>query len=306
MTFFDIVTLMISLITTILLDFASMTIMALPFFVLAIVLSSFIETRFSLSTAKIYLNKGKISLLYSALLGASLPGCACATVPIAKSLKAKGVRLPALATFMMVSPLIGPHTIVLTYGLLGLKFTIGRLIAALIGGVGLGLIMEALEKRNLIQMPETTEELKSCCHKDDHCEVDHKKSFLKTSWETTLSLGKYFLVGLLVASAIIHIIPPYWIMNAKNHPVLAYAIVILMGIPIYVCEGEEVPIVKALLDIQFPVGPAFSLMIAAVGTCIPTLLMAQKIIGKKPVLVYLIYWIVMTPIFGIVFSMLTQ
>ncbi len=277
-----------------------MTLMALPFFLVAITVASLIEAKFSLNSVIGLLKKGKVSLLYSAILGGLLPGCACATVPLAKSLKEKGIGLPALSTFMMVSPLLGPHTIILTYGLLGFDFALGRVVMAMGAGILFGLIMEVLEKRG-IQMPNTLEEVKGCC-RTDGCEHEHKNTFLKTMWETSLSLGKYFVIGLLIAAAITNIIPPYWITVAKTHPVLAYFIVMIMGIPIYVCEGEEVPIVKALLDIHFPVGPAFSLMMAAVGTCIPTLLMAQKIIGKKPILVYLIYWIILTPVMGILFS----
>jgi len=288
-------------------SFFSMTVMALPFFIIAILASSYIETKFTFSSVAKFLNSGKLSLLFAAVIGGLLPGCACATVPIAKTLKAKGLRLPALSTFMMVSPLLGPHTIILTYGLLGLKFTIGRILAAMIGGLGLGMIMHVLDKKNIVQLPQDLTPVKSCCKTlQDDQPHNHTPSFLKNALETSISLGKYFLIGIFIAASISTLVPPYWMTIAKNNPILAYAMVIVIGIPIYVCEGEEVPIVKAFLDIQFPVGPAFSLMMAAVGTCIPTLMMAQKVLGKKTIAIYLAYWVVVTPIFGLIFSLFTQ
>ncbi len=76
-------------------SFFSMTVMALPFFIIAILASSYIETKFTFASVAKFLNSGKLSLLYAAVIGGLLPGCACATVPIAKTLKAKGLRLPA-------------------------------------------------------------------------------------------------------------------------------------------------------------------------------------------------------------------
>ena len=73
-----------------------------------------------------YLNKGLGPIINASFLGAALPGCACSTMPIAKGLKLSGGSLGTVTSFIMASPLLAPQTIILTYGLLGMKFAVGR------------------------------------------------------------------------------------------------------------------------------------------------------------------------------------
>ena len=58
------------------------------------------------------------------------------------------------------------------------------------------------------------------------------------------------------------------------------------------CEGEEIPLVVSLMNLGLGEGPAFTFMMGAVGTCIPTMVMAKKIIGMKPMVLYAGFWLV--------------
>ena len=84
--------------------------------------------------------------------------------------------------------------------------------------------------------------------------------------------------------------------------IYAYGSAVLFGIPFYVCEGEEIPITLALLKLGLGPGPSFSFLLGAVGTCIPTMIMAQKIIGKRPTLFYIIFWILFAILSGVLFQ----
>jgi uncharacterized membrane protein YraQ (UPF0718 family) len=77
----------------------------------------------------------------------------------------------------------------------------------------------------------------------------------------------------------------------------------VVGIPIYICEGEEIPITYSLIALGLSKGPALTFLLGAVGTCIPTLLFAQKILGKKPMIIYAAYWALFAPLCGIIFSL---
>jgi uncharacterized membrane protein YraQ (UPF0718 family) len=85
--------------------------------------------------------------------------------------------------------------------------------------------------------------------------------------------------------------------------VFAYLVAVLVGIPVYICEGEEIPITAALLKLGLGQGPAFSFLLGSVGTCIPTMLMAQKVIGRRSVVFYIIYWFVFAIGSGLIFSL---
>ena len=117
-------------------------------------------------------------------------------------------------------------------------------------------------------------------------------------------LGKYFLLGMFIASLLTVIIPEETIPKyIGSSGWFAYFVAVLLGIPIYICEGEEIPITLALLKLGLGSGPAFSFLLGSVGTCIPTMIMAQKVIGRKPVLFYIVYWFLFAVGAGLIFSL---
>jgi uncharacterized membrane protein YraQ (UPF0718 family) len=73
----------------------------------------------------------------------------------------------------------------------------------------------------------------------------------------------------------------------------AYVAAALAGIPLYVCEGAEVPLTFGLLKMGVGPGPAFTFMLGAVGTCIPTIAMAPRIIGIPATYLYVVAWLVL-------------
>lgn len=284
-------------------EFLTMLMDVMPYFIVAVLFSAFIETKLNSEKLLSPFIKGRFAIIWASILGGILPGCACATVPLAENLRQKEAGLGVTSAFLLVSPLLGPHTIILTYGFLGAKFAMGRVVAAMIGAIVLGYGLHWFEKRNLITMPEFKK--KSCCSasgcSNKSCE---HPTFLQAFWRTTRLLGGYFLLGIFIASALTVWIPTDLIPTYIGTGFLAYIIAAVIGIPVYVCEGEEIPITKALLNLQLGSGPAFSFMMGAVGTCIPTILMARKLIGTPAIVVYTLYWFIFVIVSGMVFGML--
>ena len=97
-------------------EFVQLTITVLPYFLIGVGSGAFIEAYVKTDTLIKYLNKGLGSVVNGSILGAILPGCACATVPMAEGLKSKGSNLGTVASFIMSSPLLAPQTLILTYG----------------------------------------------------------------------------------------------------------------------------------------------------------------------------------------------
>jgi uncharacterized membrane protein YraQ (UPF0718 family) len=74
--------------------------------------------------------------------------------------------------------------------------------------------------------------------------------------------------------------------------VSAFALAAMVGIPLYVCEGEEVPLTAGLLAAGPGPGPSLTFVLGSAGTCIPTLLMSRGILGDRATSFYLAFWIV--------------
>lgn len=285
-------------------EFISLTFMVIPYFIAGVAFGALLETYFKPKWAFKYLNRGTSSVINASILGSILPGCACSVVPMADGLKGKGSRLGTVSTFIFVSPLLSPHTVILTYGMLGLKFTIARIIFSLSGAIILGVVFNYLEKKNIkgfvLSKEDGCPSCLSCCETE-------KKRFWKSFIQIIQRLGKYFFLGMFIASLFTVFIPneaiPRYIGSSG---VFAYLVSVLVGIPIYICEGEEIPIALALLKLGLGPGPSLTFLLGSVGTCIPTIIMAQKIIGRKPVFVYLIWWFLFAMASGLLFSVIGE
>lgn len=284
--------------------FISLTISVIPYFILGTGFGALLEAHMKPEFALRYLNKKTSSVVNASILGAILPGCSCATMPMADGLKGKGAKLGTIAAFIMVSPLLSPHTVILTYGMLGAKFTLARIIFSLSGAIILGMAFNYFEKKKIRGFALPVKSKGSGCGPClPGCEVE-KIGFLKSFIRIARGLGKYFLLGMFIASLLTVVVPEEAIPRyIGSSGLFAYAVAVLVGIPLYVCEGEEIPITSALLKLGLGGGPSLAFLLGSVGTCIPTMIMAQKIIGRKPTLFYIMGWFIFAIASGLLFSL---
>jgi len=290
-------------------EFFALIILVLPYFLIGAITGAILEVYLKPEAALKYFGRGVGSIINASLLGAVLPGCSCATMPMASSLKSSGAKLGTIGAFIMVSPLLSPHTLILNYGLLGWEFTIARIIVSLFGAILLGLVFNLLETNNVkgfSSPPVLIPVENNCCNTEDNCGCAPSASpgFWQALLNIIKSLGKYFLLGMAIASILMTLVPESLIPKyIGTSGIFAYASAVLFGIPFYVCEGEEIPITLALLKLGLGPGPSFAFLLGAVGTCIPTMIMAQKIIGKRPTLLYIIIWVLFAILSGIAFQL---
>ena len=141
-----------------------------------------------------------------------------------------------------------------------------------------------------------------CCTNDEPLEGERK--FSRSFAALLHPLWIYFFAGLLAVAVIQAVVPPQEVARYLHGGVEAYLLAAVAGIPFYVCEGAEVPLTYGLLQAGVGIGPAFTFMLGAVGTCIPTILMAPRIIGKASTYVYVAVWLLLAIAGGWAFSLL--
>ncbi len=269
-----------------------------PAFIVATAVGAWLESRAPLHRITHWL-QSRYAIPLASVLGALLPGCACATIPLTEGLLRRGATLGTLATFMLTSPLLAPQTIILTYGLLGPHFAIGRVSLGLVGGIGIGGLVALGDRLGWLQLPNAESPPSSCC--STHPET--QPSFVSSFLSILKKLSLYLVIGLVIASALTVVIPPDIIPAiVARYPKLIYIIPAVIGIPVYICEGEEIPITVSLIQLGLPDGPAMTFLLGAVGTCIPTLIFAKKLLGFRTTLVYGVYWALFAPLAGWVFG----
>lgn len=246
----------------------------------------------------------------ASLFAAVLPGCSCATGPMAAGLHRQRAKLGTVTAFLMMSPLLAPHTLLLTWGMLGWEFTVARVLVPFLVIPLLGIVLNALDGRRGWGIPRPvaggSQETDSCECGDPSCATmtaAAEPRFLPELGTVLKSLTKPFLLGLAIAAALTAALPEDTIPRTIGAAgPFAFLIAALIGIPIYVCEGEEVPLTYAALGIGLAPGPAFTFLLGSVGTCIPTMLMAQGIIGRRATLLYVAAWFIFAIGAGVAFG----
>lgn len=281
---------------------------ALPWFLGGAILGAALEAFLPTAWATRWLGSPRASILHATLAGAILPGCSMTTMPLAAALKTRGALLGTLTAFIMISPILSPETIILTAALLGAKFTIARIVFPVGVTVLMGLTLNALQARRIRQFQLPAEnpgaaDLKSgCCAEDEP--LEGKRTFWSSFARLLHPLWIYFLLGLLAVAFLQAVVPPREIAHYLHGGIAAYLLAAVAGIPLYVCEGAEVPLTYGLLRAGVGIGPAFTFMLGAVGTCIPTILMAPRIIGKTSTYVYVAVWVLLAIVGGWATSLL--
>jgi len=289
-------------------EFLSLTWMVLPYFLggalFGAALDVFLKPEFALK----HLRGGWLSMAKASLLGMVIPGCSCATMPMADGLRRKGADLGTVTSFLLASPLVSPQTLILTFAVLGWKFAAARALAAFFGGLMIGAIFLWLERSRpgFLDIPAPEPERKCCsgCGCSGSGAEDGPKKFWPVFIDILKDLGKYFVLGMAIASLLTVLLPPGFITShiGSSGP-LAYIAAVFLGVPLYVCEGEEIPLALSLLKLGLGPGPTFAFLLGSVGTCIPTLIMSQKLIGRRGLMVYSAWWIAFAFSAGLLFSL---
>jgi hypothetical protein len=220
------------------------------------------------------------SMLGAGLFASLLPVCSCAAVAFAFSLMiTQKVRLRAVITFMMVVPVINPMVLILSYGTLGLEYTFWRIVAtfavAMITGT---LIEEFLGERD----PDAPEKICVACKgcSSGGIKIEQGGGAMETAFDLTRQLTPYIIIGVLVGAAFALYLPAYVVgdyLSGDLGLVLAAAI----GVPIFLCSGEDVLILAPLMQAGLPMGHAIALTIAGNGICLSSIALLVPLFGKK-------------------------
>ncbi len=294
-------------------EFFTLTLRVLPYFLLGAAAGAVLQSIGAGWAERLFGRDRRTSLAAAVAAGALLPGCSCATMPMAAGMqRSGGPRRGVLAAFVFVSPLLSPITVALTWSMLGWRMTVARVAASVVGAFGFGLFLNRFESWFDEPAVADAEPLPisggAVDARTDVCETDGplvrrlRSSFLQILRTVT----PYFILGMAAAALLATLVPDGAIprlLGGSAGPA-AFLVAALVGIPLYVCEGEEVPITFALLRAGLAQGPAFTFLIGSVGTCVPTILMSRRIIGNRATIAYTVWWVAFAIGAGVVFQLL--
>lgn len=297
-------------------------------FLLAGLMHAFVPGKFY---TKYLSRKSFRSVLNAALLGIPLPLCSCGVIPTAMSLRKEGASKGAVVSFLIATPQTGVDSIIATFSLMGLPFAIVRPIAALFTAIFGGVIVDKAEpeKKCCCHSEEKNTEEHSCCchsHKEEaehvcHCHSEEKKAedgchshksfFTKIKEALTYAyvdmmedIGKWLVVGLVVAAAITVLVPTEYFAVFQGNTLASMLLVLCIAMPMYLCATGSIPIAVALMMKGLTPGAALVMLMAGPACNFASMLLIRRSLGLRTMLVYILSIVLGAVAFGYLIDML--
>ena len=234
------------------------------------------------------------SVVNAAVFGVPLPLCSCGVIPTAMSLRREGASKGAVVSFLIATPQTGVDSIFATYSLMGLPFAVVRpivaLFTAIIGGtfVNMGENGE-IRSDGMDSSGHGHDASKECSEKKgltfgDRCVEALKFGFV----EMMEDIGKWLVVGLVVAGLITVLVPDSFFAIFKDNTLLSMLLVLCVSVPMYICATGSIPIAVALMMKGLTPGAALVMLMAGPACNVASILIINKVLGRKTLLLYLL------------------
>lgn len=240
-----------------------------------------------------------VGIVLASVLGVISPLCMYGTIPIAASFSKGGIKDEWLASFMMSSILLNPQLIIYSAAL-GIKVLCVRIVTCFICGIVAGLIIRfAFKKRSFFTFKSFEEP------KNKDTDPNMVLRFLKNLFRNLKATGLYFLLGIILSALFQRYIPQEAITRVfGGNEAWGVLMASTIGVPLYVCGGGTIPIIKNWLANGMSLGSAAAFMITGPATKITNLGALKVVLGAKHFAMYWGFVILFSCVTGIIINMI--
>lgn len=260
-----------------------------PYLLLGLFISGIINQLVPVSKVKTWLGGNNLSGVFKAsAVGVPLPLCSCSVIPTAVTLRKNGASNGATSAFLISTPESGIDSISITYGLMDLPMTIIRPIAAFTSAFVAGILQFFF---NDFEYKEEVEQEapKACCSKKSQAApkqsvLDQVKGIFKFGFgKLSDDIAGWLTVGIFLGALIDFVVPADFFVNLGE--TASRAMILLIGIPLYICASASTPIAVSLILKGLSPGSALLMLLVGPATNISNIAVLQKYIGTKGVVI---------------------
>jgi uncharacterized membrane protein YraQ (UPF0718 family) len=265
-----------------------------------------------------HLGKGKfISVIKAALFGIPIPLCSCGVLPAAASLKRQGANNGATTAFLISTPESGVDSMAITYALLDPIMTVARPVSAFITAVAAGIsenLLHTQKEEDWEKVIDRSCPIDNCCDGNECPPEEHARhhSFSEKLWaglkfaidDLWGDLAGWFFAGLLLAGIIAAIIPQELMVRYLGGGLHSMLIMLLVGIPMYICATASTPVAAALILKGVSPGAALVFLLVGPATNVTSLSVLFGLLGKRATAIYLITLSIFAVLSGLAVDMI--
>ncbi|MQA11988.1 MAG: permease [Pseudonocardiaceae bacterium] len=245
--------------------FVAVCVQALPFLVLGVLVSGAITAFIPPHVLRKMLpRKQSLAVPVAGAAGLALPGCECASVPVARRLMGQGVAPAVALTFLLAAPAVNPVVLVSTAvafpGEPGM--VLARFLGSLGTAVGMGWLWarfgraEWIAERALRRMPDAG--------------GSRWVSFAETARHDLVEAGGFLVLGGLVSAVLNVAVPQSWLGSLGGQLVLGVLVMALLAVVLSLCSEADAFVAAALSPLPLlpklvflVVGPAVDVKLIA-------------------------------------------
>lgn len=249
------------------------------------------------------------SVLKASLIGTPMPLCSCSVIPVATSLRQNGASKGATVSFLISTPESGVDSIAISYALLDPLMTVFRPLAAFVSAVTAGMIENF---RATPEAPRTVPTVAVCndCHCQDRADeqsplltrLRHGMRYAFTDLFNDIAYD--LLIGLLISAVISALLPENFFIQFLSNETLSMGLMLLIGIPLYVCASASTPVAAAFIMKGISPGAALVFLLVGPATNAATIGVVKKNLGTRSLLTYLLSIATVAVILGIALNAL--
>lgn len=240
------------------------------------------------------------SIAKSALIGVPLPLCSCGVLPTAVALRRGGASKGATASFLIATPQTGVDSVAATWSLLGPWFAVIRPVAALVTALCGGMLVARTE-RNDAGDESVGESCPVALSGEPRGFMAKMRSALIYGFHTLVrSIGKWLVVGLVIAAAITVFVPDGFFTALNGHTLPAMLAAVAVAVPMYVCATGSIPIALSLMLKGVSPGTAFVLLMAGPAVNLASIMVIGRTMGRRAAAAYIGSIVAGAILFGLV------
>ncbi|MFE9442886.1 permease [Streptomyces sp. NPDC006602] len=243
--------------------FVAVIVQALPFLVLGVLLSAAIAVFVPASFfARALPKRPALAVPVAGAAGVVLPGCECASVPVAGALVRRGVTPAAALAFLLSAPAINP--IVLTATAVAFpndpEMVLARLVASLLVACVMGWLWLRLGRTDWLRPPA----------RETYDGQGRGAAFWGSVRHDVMHAGGFLVIGAMAAATLKAVVPQEWLRVAAEHPVVSVLALAILAVLLSICSEADAFVAASLTQFSLTarltflvVGPMIDLKLFA-------------------------------------------
>jgi uncharacterized membrane protein YraQ (UPF0718 family) len=230
--------------------FVAVVVQALPFLVLGVLLSAVIAVFVPPSFfARVLPKRPALAVPVAGMAGVVLPGCECASVPVAGALVRRGVTPAAALTFLLSAPAINP--IVLTATAVAFprnpEMVFARFGASLLVACAMGWLWLRLGRTDWLRPPA----------RPSFADLGKGAAFWGSVRHDVMHAGGFLVVGAMAAATLKAVVPAAWLQTVAGNPVVSILALAVFAVLLSICSEADAFVAASLSQFSLTARLAF-------------------------------------------------